>query len=572
MIYQCAGTMKRPHTERFLRWQVNKLKAKHDHFSKYWETKYVSKCQMIEQFKTKVETLQEKVEAASRREKELEDQLVKSQHDLKNYIWEIDDLECILNRKQKLHKESQEEFDRYINRIQKDHKTAVAEALEEKEKSISCMQENFDRKLALQKETADKALIEQAASYEHEIEKLKEQFSETVRVNKGVVKNLKKQLVEKDDFIEKQQKQMEAVRLNSRMERVALELKLEKKEQTITLLKKQPNLTQTVAKLNETVKAKDNVIKQKDQELAHLKREKNAIQDDWQRETDNNAILLIKLKTSEDNCTRLEEENKEQESKYKEKVDELNKIQLTNGDLTESVAHLRYRVRAFEPDLTKLKDKVKTLEVYQLRFKEDLQACISVIGDPNTFRKRIICLKRRYIDGDEMVQMDAETREVLLGQIENLKNKISSSERIQQNYRNELRRAHEQIEKAAERFDQTRNHFIKLVNDKTVELHRLKKDLEQTTLQLLKAKKPAQHKVRSWINKKVFRNAKPGQQLAEEPPSLYSEDWQPELSRITSSGTTCTDETSSSSSQVPLDDIVTYVKPFVDDGMPPVDI
>ncbi|KAK2846595.1 hypothetical protein Q5P01_009594 [Channa striata] len=78
-----------------------------------------------------------------------------------------------------------------------------------------------------------------------------------------------------------------------------------------------------------------------------------------------------------------------------------------------------------------------------------------------------------------------------------------------------------QLDEANEHLDQTRRFLIRLVNKKVMEIHRLKKELKETNMQLEKAKEPAPQTVTSWIHENVPAD------VTEEPPALYPDDWQP---------------------------------------------
>lgn len=86
----------------------------------------------------------------------------------------------------------------------------------------------------------------------------------------------------------------------------------------------------------------------------------------------------------------------------------------------------------------------------------------------------------------------------------------------------------EQPEKSDKHSNQSRSFYIKLLNEKVLEVQTLKTELNESTRLLQKATKPAKQRIRSWINKKVLRIAQPAQEVIETAPSLYmDEGWAP---------------------------------------------
>lgn len=101
-------------------------------------------------------------------------------------------------------------------------------------------------------------------------------------------------------------------------------------------------------------------------------------------------------------------------------LEELNRTKQTNSDLAEMNIDLRHKLKAGEVDRVNLETKVKELEKYQLRFKKDLQACLSVTSESEAFADRIVSLEERYTDSDE------ETEKAFQHQVNCLKKKLET--------------------------------------------------------------------------------------------------------------------------------------------------
>lgn len=559
-------------TNTYLTWQLERLKEEHEESCKYWENQCLSKSRKIDSLEDKILDLQEQLKPSIKKDEELKQKLKVIEKELQANEEEKSILEERNNLNEKRHRRIQLGLEQQLSDAHESYKQSLAELTQQKDNAISRMQVEFDRKLALQKQNAELALKEEAEKHERDMTKLKEQLSQVEEENKKVLAKLRNELAHKEEIIVEERKKHEAARFENRLEYKALEMKLEKKEQTIKELKSRPNLATTVTKLKVTLAAKSTVVENKSKEIAVLKKEKKDIQDNWCREKDSNAILLLKLNDLIDNNARLENELAEEVARVKETLENMNSIKRFNSELTETVRNLRYKVKASEPHLKKKSAQIRHLETQQLRLKEDLQACISVIDEPKKLRSRLIVLKKRYLESDGRVQMDEETKVAFQLRVKFLKDKIGCCDRIHQNKCSELRMMHVRLEKSFEHLDDTRRFFIKLLNEKIQEVHELKKELKETNMQLKKATKPAQKKVSSWINKKVLQAAPAGLELAEESPSLYPDTWQPlghPDDNITSSVHSCTDGTPSSSHGC----TTVQVQPFVDNGgVTPVDI
>ncbi len=289
--------------------------------------------------------------------------------------------------------------------------------------------------------------------------------------------------------------------------------------------------------------------------------------------------MHVKLNDMKEKNKNLEAEKREGQSQLKEITNRLNKATRANINLTETVTNRRYKVKANQPDLINLRNKVRKLENYQLRFKADLEACMPFITDPKIFTRRIITLKSRYIDDAEKVRMDKNTEAGYKHAVACLAKKVGFCEKIQQHQSSEVKNLQETLLDSQMQLSRTRGNYVKLLNEKIMEIHKLRKQLKEKNQLLEKVTKPSTQKVKSWVNKKFLQTAQAAPEVEDETPSLYPDDWQPPGlpdEELTPSVPPC-DLISSAQQPGPcfVNDplpIKGYAKPNEDDGLPPVDI
>lgn len=371
-------------------------------------------------------------------------------------------------------------------------KKTVAE-LEEKHKSdISRMQADHDTRLAKeraarQQQTERQTLVEELAKTQAaELEELRAKQPLVEDEAKREVENLRKVLQERDRVIAKENQTKEATRVGKFIKCKELEMTNETLNRTIKALENRKDLTGTVSALEETVKDKQSQIGKKNLELAVLMKEKKRALEEWAKEKDNNAVLSVSLNEAKDSLKGAEDELRKTQSELGEARRKLNKTARDKNDLSETVTRLRFRARAREPDLRKERDRNRQLNTHLRRFKEALAACTAYASDPKTFARKVVDVKRRYVDDDDddaNVQMDENT-ETALRYANAVKDRmISSYERCALISSEVQRRDKKESLKRTARSDRDQSHLVQLNNKMKMEMHALKAEISEAKLQ-----------------------------------------------------------------------------------------
>ncbi|XP_045897380.1 golgin subfamily A member 6-like protein 22 [Micropterus dolomieu] len=515
-----SATMEKD-SPRYLQWKLSRLQEKYRNEREFWSTDCIKHSKDVKIWEDTIQALQLELAAIKERESQLINQLKTSADNNEKLVLEKAILEDSFQIKENKSYAIEARLELQLQNNKEDYEKTLAELKHEHEQNKTVMKADFEHRLQQVQEETDTRFKELEQVHQCEVKKLNTQYHEMEEKHKMVVENLRNLLSEKEEEQRKHYEEEEIRKEETRCQNVrlrkSLELKVEALKRRITDLKYKEDLTPKVLALENTVKEKNKVIGNKNKEIAALKKDRREVQEHWAREQDNSAVLLVKYNEVKDNYQTLEDDKKQQQAKLQTTTEDLNKAHREIANLTETIDRLKYKVKT-----SKLRAEVSNLETYQQRFKADLLSCMSVITEPQKLKRRIINLKKRYIDNDMQVGMDEETESAY-----------------------------------------QRQATIKLLNEKIVEVHNLKKLVTEKDRLLEKATKPAHERVKSWITKKVLRIPQDVTKCAEETPTLVPDDWQPPglpNENITSPVQSCTD-----------DHGIIHVIPFVDDGLPPVD-
>ncbi|GAA6216164.1 myosin-11-like [Lates japonicus] len=414
---------------------------------------------------TEVQALREELQATRRKLHVSESQLDQCRSQLKQLALDNTQLLDDNDRKARKLAKSQAAHIQQLSDLAESHAKSLEELKQEHQDVISFKQSDFDERLALQK----KALKELAAKSKSEVSKLKEQLRQMEEANNNVMEKLQKELIVKEKSIEEERKYREADRQNNRVTCKGLEQKIQEQAKVITALKDKDDLTRRVSKLEDTIKQKDAVIKNKDKEIASLRVEKKGVMEELQDQRQKTASLTEMVKNLKENNQKLKDELRIEHAKLKSTTDELNKSRQANGNLTEHVGHLTSKVKASELELTKLSGEVEDMAMYVLLVKEDIESVISVIDEPNKLINRVINFKRRYIDNEENVQMDEITRHAAGHELKNLKSENETLKKALKTCSREKQRLVEEVDKMYKAKCEMESYYIQMINKKKME-------------------------------------------------------------------------------------------------------
>ncbi|XP_070825835.1 myosin heavy chain, clone 203-like [Chaetodon trifascialis] len=479
-------------------WKLQMLQEVNERQDKYWQELNFSSVKKQKLLEAEVKALKKRLEDNSTEFKSLEEGL---KHKLS-----VCDKEC-------------ESLRRRI--------TELTAKLESKQKQID---EKVKQEQALVQDNKGKDRLLKALEKKHqrEVEKWNEHLNKVEQAHKKEVENLEQELIDRDLATGKLQKQHEETKQETLNECSILRVKNEELEETLKPLKEKLKDTyREVSLLKEAVKEKDKTIDTNIQDLATTKQAKHEYQDQWHTEKEKASSLSRTCEGMTAQYKILKANLKEKQDEVTALKNELDMAKKEKRDLNEINEKRKTKLKICEAEIVKLKTKVSQLETYQQRFKGHLDGCIRSITDPKALKSKVIALKKHYLDNYERVELEEEKEHLYKRQAQFLNKRIDDCQKINETQAVHMKKLQNQLDKTADELDQTRSHFIRLMNQKIVEAHELKKELKETNYKLQNATKPIPQRLTSWVNKKILRTVSVASSTEnQEPPFLYPNDWQ----------------------------------------------
>lgn len=155
------------------------------------------------------------------------------------------------------------------------------------------------------------------------------------------------------------------------------------------------------------------------------------------------------------------------------------------------------------------------------KFKEDLLSCMSLFNEPKLLQEAITDLKKKYLEGDENVNMNNTFVEKYKLHIRNLKSKVKHCTTLLEASQNTNMRLEEKLSNVDSIYAKREQGYIKMLNEHIINEHHLSTTVKN---HLERCQKPALEKAVSWVKKKILQNPTDTNHN-EEQPILYPLDW-----------------------------------------------
>ncbi|KAL7376776.1 hypothetical protein ABVT39_021898 [Epinephelus coioides] len=341
---------------------------------------------------------------------------------------------------------------------------------------------------------------------------------------------------------------------------------IEVKEQNWELKKtisRHRDFTDEVIDLREAVEAKDRRVRKLERDLAEYARERINIRTDWLTIRKDKATLEASLESLANTNADLQSKLKARQSEVTKSKRLLTKAGADLLKLTNERDRLLTQKNKAESQLAEQRNKVHALESTQKRFKADLEACKPAMSDFKSLKSKFVELCRRYLHNYRPceVKMDMDLEDELRDKIASADTKLSFYRNLHKQDCRDVKYHQDLFCKSLRRSEAFLDQIKKLKSENIS----LRRDLDRTQRLLQKATKPVPQKVKSWFTKNVLGRVPVAQEVAEEPPTLFQDDWQPSDlpgDDILSSVQPCASEPSTSSGPDPMDGVI-HVKPYV---------
>ncbi|KAM7399812.1 hypothetical protein PAMP_019056 [Pampus punctatissimus] len=417
--------------------QIERQQVKHEIDKNNWWNDTCAKSDRLEFLEANNSDLKEQVDTAKITIEKLERQVAKLDYELRTHTrtsailkeasyYEKENLTTNLAKCKKELVTAQERYDNTLSDLTQKHDTTV-----------SSMKTYFHKKLKQTEDERDRKYQEQEHKYQTQVETLKKTINEWEKRYKDTTETLNTKLEETIKDYE-----IKAIRLcngreadKEKHKAQVFELKffMKNKDEKIRALEKRPDLTPKILAAQEAIRWKTEIIRRKNAEIQTLHKEKKEAHKNFADQKDTNAIMQVLLDEIKVEHKTVEGELQEQRkiNKKMKEAEVKNKHQIIC--LNDEIERLKYKLVA-SSEHSKLKNRIQDLETQQLRLKEDVQSCIPVINNPKALKKKIIAIKRRYIDCDTNVVMSEHTRLGYKTLADGLRTKLKHSESIRKSY------------------------------------------------------------------------------------------------------------------------------------------
>ncbi|XP_044210803.1 myosin-13-like isoform X1 [Thunnus albacares] len=478
---------------KILEWQVDRQLSLHEKDRKFWLNEVEAKSKRIDVLEAKVSALEKELATSNKDRDEFEEQLKITQKHVKALLKNATVTDEKNKHEEKRLNKSLAGLQKQLTVTRERYEKTIKDLTEQHEKREASMQAKFQKRQALYEDETNRKMQEDMEKHQSEVENLKDANNKCEREIKqlnqllDVIDKRHEEAFQKQE--DRQQKETETVKAKHFKDCIALKVKIMSLVEKIKELENREDLTRKLNAAHEAIQNSKYIIKKKNQEIERLISEKKEAQENFSSERDNNAVLQATLNDLQEKHDSLKTMLTYEQTMLKDTREDLNGARQKNRILNDQNQLLRYKVAAHEPQLEKTKFTTKDLQTYQLRFKEDLQACLPFLDKPKKLRNRVILLKRCYLDGDDRLPMDENTRLAYQHQIDCLKKKLASTLEVNKALSNEVRNREMRIQSNAKTAHEERAALIGHIN-KMVEKHKPQKAKSTSNLGCVPVKLP----------------------------------------------------------------------------------
>ncbi|KAK9532786.1 hypothetical protein VZT92_010154 [Zoarces viviparus] len=245
-------------------------------------------------------------------------------------------------------------------------------------------------------------------------------------------------------------------------------------ERTLELLKMDA-LKETNRDLMLNRKINEKTIGAQEKELRELKMSFEELQFILHEERNSHAVLKTKLDLDHNVEKALELKIKQLLLELKQAKEAKQETIALKDTLTRTVDNLENRLGCLARQIKELKEEHQILQNYQLQFREGLQDCFDEISNKKEFNKRILELKRRYVDNvksADVVKASIQRHREEKKNESVFREKVSKTFTNMTNWRKGIK---EQAANEVVRIQQRHSEYITVINEQTVQIKEQKR-------------------------------------------------------------------------------------------------
>ncbi|KAJ4922952.1 hypothetical protein JOQ06_021273 [Pogonophryne albipinna] len=274
----------------------------------------------------------------------------------------------------------------------------------------------------------------------------------------------------------------------------------------VVRLEAKPDLTNDLAKLHTHCEDLEMIIKRKNMEIFHLKKNNKLLVEDLTNEKDRNLITNIKLDKEKEKYRTLDQNLRIAETEHRKNGAMMNQSMNENKVLKRKVLDLHCQLRGCEQLLIKERTKNKNMATCIMRCKEDIQA-VADITDPKKLIIAVARLKEQHVDGDDRVSME-ENKRTLRHMFDGFMCNLKRSAKVHAADAKQMERIKEQLNCSNQRKMDSCVERTNIINESTREISELKEKLKIKEKLLERATDTTPKRVDSWLDEKYLRKTK----------------------------------------------------------------
>lgn len=381
---------------KYLQWKLSETEKRLDKEKESSRKDFISQAGAENLLHKKVEALQAELRAAAAKEEELKQRLALLENNLQDEKARLHGRNMEMTALDSKHRQLTQEFNGYKEASAK----KTAELREHYEKQGKATELRLLADIEREEQRA-RLHQDQAEELKLAVGRKERDYGELMERHKKVVAKISEYLSgeeeERRKLNQSHQQAMRDVLFSHEREKVRHDNKLLALGKEVSRLQELKNLLPLVEQLKATIQEKCEEIRSRDGDMAALQRAKYLLLERLEAEQDRVSAAEAQL-TGAMEAVRMMEARVQQAEREREAAHKaLQEAGGHNKVLRERTLLLEAQLRACGAERDGLRERVKQLECYQYRFKDDLQLCMAVINNPIHLRKKIMDLRGRYV-------------------------------------------------------------------------------------------------------------------------------------------------------------------------------
>lgn len=381
---------------KYLQWKLLETEKRLDKEKESSKKDFISQAGAENLLHKQVEDLRAELLAAADKEAELKQSLALLENQLQDEKARLQGRDMEMSELDSKHKQLTHEFSGFKEAASR--KTAELRQHYEKQGKATELRlltelEQAEQQARLHCDQAE-ALKLAAARTERDYGELKERHRKVVA---KIGQYLSEQEEERRQLSQDHQRSMRDVLFSHEREKVRHDNKLLALGKEVSRLQELKNLLPLVEQLKATIQEKVDEIRRRDDDAVAMQRAKYLLLEGLEAEQERALAAEAQLTGAMEAVRmmegRVQQAERERDSAHKGHQESVGH----KKQLRERTLLLEAQLRTVGAERDGLRERVKQLECYQFRFKDDLQLCMSVINNPIHLRKKIMDLRGRYV-------------------------------------------------------------------------------------------------------------------------------------------------------------------------------